>query len=653
MRSLRSAAATLVAAITLLVLAAGPAAADTSSTLTVVGTSDVQDSGLMPLLVTPLFEQAYPQFMLNYVSLGTGAAINYAEAGTASALLVHAASLENQFVAGGYSLEPFGRAIFYGDYVLLGPAGDPAGVLKNAPNDIVTAFEDIAAAGAAGKADFVSRANTSGTAVQEHAIWALAHPSSSLTLCPMSSANGGGDAPSSTGLCGSAPSYPGWYHPTGLTQGPNIEAANSCSGALNSSGSSTPDCYVFTDRGTFDCLSDPACRGTSGAPSNLSIVARNNRASARGGSTELVNSFHAYAINPAKFAGNSSVQINSTAAADFLNFITSPTFQAKLRTFLAGGDGPPFIADAAPAITDDGLPSLVLGGTVISVFGSVTNPVPGTPGLGGQRVTVSEIGTGLQAATPIASGVTAADGSFDVTFTPTSTGAYSVTTGQIEQIENPALNPVFGDILQPTSTAPTTIDVKGVISPSPTLAIPRGVIATGSVTPGAPHVAATVTLLARPAGSHGAFKQVATSKLGAGDGSYALEGALKPGRWSVEVTFADPTQVLPATAAPERITVPSKPQAAIALKFSIAAGKATVTGSVRPGAAGKVELLAMNASAGAGAGLSPVATATARRGRFTLNTTLRRGADWVFGVEFLPKANGAPSYSKLDAVSVT
>ena len=75
------------------------AQADTSSTLTVVGTSDVQDSGLVPDLIKPMFQKAYPQFTLNYVSLGTGAAINYAEAGTASALIVHAASLENQFVA--------------------------------------------------------------------------------------------------------------------------------------------------------------------------------------------------------------------------------------------------------------------------------------------------------------------------------------------------------------------------------------------------------------------------------------------------------------------------------------------------------------------------------------------------------------------------
>src|SRR6476661_9650985 len=95
----------MVCAAALLLLAAlvpgvsSPATADDSSTVTVVGTSDVFDSNLVQSVLKPGFEAAYPQYHLNYVSKGTGAAIAYAEAGTASGLLVHAASLENQFVA--------------------------------------------------------------------------------------------------------------------------------------------------------------------------------------------------------------------------------------------------------------------------------------------------------------------------------------------------------------------------------------------------------------------------------------------------------------------------------------------------------------------------------------------------------------------------
>lgn len=72
--------------------------------------------------------------------------------------------------------------------MLLGPASDPAGVMTKAPHDIVTAFKDIAAAGAGGKADFVSRGDTPGTTVEVHSIWGLVG-TASLTLCTVSAAN--------------------------------------------------------------------------------------------------------------------------------------------------------------------------------------------------------------------------------------------------------------------------------------------------------------------------------------------------------------------------------------------------------------------------------------------------------------------------------
>ena len=87
-----------------------PAHADDSSTITIVGTSDVSDSNLMAAVIKPGFQAAYPGITLNYVPKGTGAAITYAEAGSASALIVHAAALENQFVQQGYSLDADARS---------------------------------------------------------------------------------------------------------------------------------------------------------------------------------------------------------------------------------------------------------------------------------------------------------------------------------------------------------------------------------------------------------------------------------------------------------------------------------------------------------------------------------------------------------------
>ena len=83
------------------------ASADTSSTLTVIGTSDVSDSGLIPNLIGPQFQQAYPQFTFKYIGTASGTAISSAETGSmgASALIVHAPTLENQFVPGQFSYQ--------------------------------------------------------------------------------------------------------------------------------------------------------------------------------------------------------------------------------------------------------------------------------------------------------------------------------------------------------------------------------------------------------------------------------------------------------------------------------------------------------------------------------------------------------------------
>ena len=133
--------------------------------------------------------------------------------------MVHAASLENQFVADGYSFEQYGRALFTNDFVLGGPNADPAGVMASGKNDIARAFADVASAGVNGggtpKATFVSRGGTPGTTVSEHGIWQLVSSSglspAGLLLCTVSAANGGGETPIATGqgVTGSGQACPG------------------------------------------------------------------------------------------------------------------------------------------------------------------------------------------------------------------------------------------------------------------------------------------------------------------------------------------------------------------------------------------------------------------------------------------------------------
>lgn len=429
--------------------AAGPASAADRTPFVLVGTSDVFDSGLVQDVLEPGFEQAYPQYDLQYVSKGTGAAIAFARAGTADAMIVHAASLENQFVGDGYSLERYGRATFWGDYVLLGPQDDPAGVLDGAPRDIATAFEKIAAAGAQGRANFVSRGGTPGTTVQEHAIWALTSPGDGLTTCTVSAKDGGGSSPSTaSGACSNPISYPSWYHATGLTQGPNVLNGSVC----NYDGGG---CYVFTDRGTFAYLQ------STGQAQNLQIVTRDNAPDARGGQPLLVNSFHAYAVNPAKFADTPNVSLNTPAARAFLDWVTSSDVQTRIGGYLADR-GAPFLPSAAPRITGAPTHKIVDRGASVGLRGTLANVVPGTPVLAGVKVRIYAVKPDEIPARPRAVGTATTNrlGQWSFAVRPSATTFYLAGTLRLNQIVDERLDPPFGDILVGGSKRLGTVKVR-------------------------------------------------------------------------------------------------------------------------------------------------------------------------------------------------
>jgi tungstate transport system substrate-binding protein len=533
------------AAMLAVTLTPGVSHADNSSTVTIVGTSDVSDSNLMAAVLQPGFEKAYPQYTLDYVPEGTGAAITTAESGAASGLLVHAASLENQFVAQGYSEEQYGRAIFYGDYVLLGPKADPAGVLTNTPHDIAGAFKRIAAAGAAGKANYVSRGGTPGTTVEEHAIWAL---TSGVTTCTVSAANGGGASPSTTtGACPATISYPSWYHATGLEQAGNIENADVCDYPH-------ANCYVLTDRGTYEYLL------STGAISHLKLVTSDNAATAPGGNTLLINSFHAYAINPAKFASDPGVQINLAGAEAFLNWVTSPAAQAAVGAFEASGaqHHGPFLPDAAPKLTASKLPAKTPVGTSLTVKGAVTNVVPGTPPLAGVQVSLLAA-KGAAAAAPVATTTTTATGSYALHYRPDANARYTVATPEISQIEipTPTLNPPFGDLLQPTATVVGKTDLKGAVTLKRLRQHNGTVTVAGSLAPVVRGKAAYLAVYAAPSKklSRG-LKLITKRRLKGGARSFRVGVALRAGvTWTVQVKYADPGVIVAKRSRRRTVTV--------------------------------------------------------------------------------------------------
>jgi tungstate transport system substrate-binding protein len=646
-----------------LMLAPASASADTSSTLTVIGTSDLADSGLMTNLIQPAFQKAFPQYTFKYIGTASGTAISNAESGAvgASVLLVHAPSLENQFVASGYSNEKYGRALFINDFVFAGPSGDPAGVGPNGANNIAQAFADVASAGIAGKATFVSRGGTPGTTVEEHQIWSLVQSSnlapSGLLLCAVNATSGGGLTPiaaghgvtasgqpcPNNGALPTATSLPAWYVATGLTQGPNVLAADACTG--HASGANT--CYVLSDRGTYDYLAsgtDPA-----GSVPNLKILTRGPQsATAPGGVNALVNYFHGYILNPSK----PGQAVNLTAAQDFLNLLTSPALQAQLKTYLPNADpgGPPFVATASPLITAK-LPSTYRAGKPATVTGTLANAQPGYPAPANARVIIERVVSNLPV--PLASGKTNAKGAFTIKFVPPVNGSYELTTSQIAQVEDAQLNPVFGDLLSPAATTPVKLTVHSAVTKL--FAKSRGAktLVYGTVAPGTGHVKGVVTVLAK--GAKGGFKKVATHRLGSGDGNFAVLVGAKPGKWQYKVTYADPRQIVGAQSKTAKLTVGATPTSNVKLASAkVANGKVTVNGVVSPKAptsGAKVELLAFKTTGGAPRFATIGSAAIKGKTKVTLHGKLALNNTWVLELVYVQK--GQPSsYSVLKTVTV-
>ena len=129
-----------LAAVAAVLTVFGAGAADAAAQrqdLIVQSTTSVRDSGLLDRLIAPRFESRFPEWDLKFVAVGTGQAITNARAGQGDALIGHSPPLEQQFVQDGFSNEPFGRTVMWNDYVIVGPATDPAGVMTAARNDAV------------------------------------------------------------------------------------------------------------------------------------------------------------------------------------------------------------------------------------------------------------------------------------------------------------------------------------------------------------------------------------------------------------------------------------------------------------------------------------------------------------------------------------
>ncbi|WP_412103150.1 substrate-binding domain-containing protein [Polaromonas sp. SM01] len=203
------------------------------STIVMASTTSTEQSGLFGTLL-PAFKQA-SGIDIKVVALGTGQAIDMGRRGDADVLFVHDQVAEEKVVAEGFALKRF--PVMYNDFVLVGPAADPA---KTKGKDIVEALKKLSAS----NASFVSRGDKSGTHAAELRYWK----------------NAGVDNPQFAG-----------YKACGCGMGP----------ALNIGSSS--NAYVLTDRGTW-----------------LSFKNRGDLVVLVEGDTRLFNQYGVMVVNPAK-----------------------------------------------------------------------------------------------------------------------------------------------------------------------------------------------------------------------------------------------------------------------------------------------------------------------------------------------------------------
>jgi tungstate transport system substrate-binding protein len=158
----------LLAAVGLLVSAcasapAGPGTAATAprDVLLMASTIGPIDAGIVGALEDAYF--AKTGILVRHAGAGTGAALEMTKRGGFDLVMVHARALEDKFVADGFGVDR--RDIMYNDFVILGPAGDPARI--KGEKQVVSALRKVAQA----QALFVTRGDNSGTHVKEKELW--------------------------------------------------------------------------------------------------------------------------------------------------------------------------------------------------------------------------------------------------------------------------------------------------------------------------------------------------------------------------------------------------------------------------------------------------------------------------------------------------
>lgn len=124
-------------------------------------TTSVEDSGLLDALL-PAFSTQHPEYTVKIIAVGSGEALALAERGDADIVISHSPAAEQRFLTGGHGRERI--EIMANDFVIVGPAADPAGIRGLPVGEALRRMADT-------EAPFVSRADDSGTHTRERSLW--------------------------------------------------------------------------------------------------------------------------------------------------------------------------------------------------------------------------------------------------------------------------------------------------------------------------------------------------------------------------------------------------------------------------------------------------------------------------------------------------
>ncbi|MFP5260018.1 MAG: substrate-binding domain-containing protein, partial [Acidobacteriota bacterium] len=147
----------LALALTLMVAGQGLAAGEV---LMMATTTSTDDTGLLPVLAEAFKKDTGIE--LKWVAVGTGKALEHGKNCDVDVLLVHAPGAEKKFVEEGNGTKR--TEVMYNDFVIVGPAADPAKIKGKKANEALAAI-------AAAKAPFISRGDDSGTHKMEQSLW--------------------------------------------------------------------------------------------------------------------------------------------------------------------------------------------------------------------------------------------------------------------------------------------------------------------------------------------------------------------------------------------------------------------------------------------------------------------------------------------------